>query len=431
MMENQRATSSSTFQPQQITQPPIETLLFNDIIKEKSLILGDLMNQFLQVYPFSKFESEFNLFTRRIKHIARDGQRNGTNSVRQTMQIPSNNTASTEDVGSRENNPQHIEQPNLFQRPVAAEHKPKTTMIHNDQLNNIPYTTSNLCDTVIEESIVNNGSAQKNTQQSKFLPPTMPIPYSESLKIDNAPPTTINNANADIAMDTDSELVEAVEIPSNIDNSSTSQFQDQLNCSEKIKVKCLTKWSVNLKQIKSNKNNSKSVIALTGTLLAEDQIRVLKKVHKAGILVARKTKNIVKTDKGFYHLIGPIIEGSPIDLFRACVEINGIPKTWRNILTHLSAEVKVNHNESMTRKGTVYNKEKKASQNYSGAEDIVENDILNDSDLRQQLTQLSTSKTIKSFEGCHTPSQLLKYKFHRKFVKACLIIGSQENADDL
>ncbi|XP_025203495.1 uncharacterized protein LOC112600474 [Melanaphis sacchari] len=424
MMENQRATSSSTFQSQQFAQEPIETLLFNNIIKEKSLILSDLMNQFLQFYPFSRFEYEFNLFTRRIKHIIRDGQCNGTNFVRQTMHILSSNTASTEDFGSQENNLQYIEQPNFFQRPMT-----------NDQLNNIPYTTSNLYDTVIEESIVNNGSVQKYTQQSKFLPPTMSIPYYESLQIDNAPLTTNNNANADIAMNTDSELqlLQAIAsiTPSNSDNFRTSQLQDQFNCSEKSKVKCLTKWSVNLKQIKSNKNNLKSVIALTGTLLAEDQIRILKKVHEAGILVARKTKNIVKTDKGFYHLIGPITEGSPFDLFRACAEINGIPKTWRNILTHLLAEVKVNHNESMTRKDTVYSKEKKVSQNYSGTGDIVENDILIDNDLRQQLTHLSTSGTIKSFGVCHTPSQILKYKFHKKFVKACLLVGSQENIDDL
>jgi len=44
--------------------------------------------------------------------------------------------------------------------------------------------------------------------------------------------------------------------------------QDQFNCSErseeKSKVKNLTNWSVNLKEIKSNKGNSKSIIALTG-----------------------------------------------------------------------------------------------------------------------------------------------------------------------
>ncbi|XP_060848356.1 uncharacterized protein LOC132927782 [Rhopalosiphum padi] len=427
MMNNQRATSSSA------SQPAIETLLFNDIIEEKSLILRDLMDQFLQVHSFSRFESEFNLFTRRIKHIARDGQRNGANFTRHTMQMPSENGAPTENGWSRKNNRQPFKLSNAFKRPVAAEHKPKTTLTLNDQLKNIPSTTNNSCDTIMEESMINNCCTQKSTTQSEeFLPPTAPIPYSESLQNDNASPTSLNNANADNAMECDSELVESVKIPSNSANTSTSQLnQSRLNCSEKNKAKYLSKWSVNVKKIKSNKGNSKSVISLSGTLFAADQITVLKKFHNAGILVVRKTKNIVKTEKGFYHLIGPIIGGSPPDLVRACVEINGIPKAWRNILTKLSEEVEVNLNESMTRKGTIYYKEEKASLKSSRTKELLENDLygLSDSNLCQQLSQLSASKKMKSFD-CDTPSQLLMYRFHQKIVKACLIVGSQENTDD-
>lgn len=164
-----------------------------------------------------------------------------------------------------------------------------------------------------------------------------------------------------------------------------------------------------------------------GTLLAGDQTTVLKKFHKAGILIVRKTKQIVKTDNGLYHLIGPIADGSPVTLFRACVETNGIPKFWKNILTNLLTEVKVNLNESMTRKGTIYNKEKLAGHNSSGTKAHFGRDLINDKDFCQQLTELSTSRTIKPFEVCHTPTQLLKHKFHRKYVKACLIVGSQCN----
>lgn len=169
------------------------------------------------------------------------------------------------------------------------------------------------------------------------------------------------------------------------------------------------------------------IFLFLGTLLAGDQTTVLKKAHRAGILVVRKTKHIVKTDNGLYHLIGPIIEGSPVNLYRACVEANGIPKTWRNILSNLSMEVDINLNESMTRKGTIYNKEKKIGQKSSGSKAAFERKLLNDSNLRQQLSEISTSRTIKPFEACHTPAQLLKHRFHRKFVKACLIIGSQSN----
>ncbi|KAF0702635.1 Uncharacterized protein FWK35_00035001, partial [Aphis craccivora] len=143
MMNNQRATSSSTFQLQQTAQPSVESQLFNDIIKEKSQILSDLMDQFLQVQPFSKFESEFNLFARRIKHITSDKQRNGT--YRHTVQTPSENDTPTEDDASRENNRKHIKSFNIFQRynPMTTIHKLKTTLTHNDQLKNIPCTSNN------------------------------------------------------------------------------------------------------------------------------------------------------------------------------------------------------------------------------------------------------------------------------------------------
>lgn len=426
-MANQRTASSSTFQQQQMAQPPIETLLFNDIIEEKSVQLRDIMDQFLQVHSFSKFESEFNLFIRRIKHIAKDGQRNGANLTRHTMQMPSDNgtqqsSKPTEDGGSQVNNTG--EPANAFKRPSVPEYKPKTTLTRNSQSNNILNKTMNFCDTIIEESLIND-TAQEDTQQPEFLPPTAPKPVSS--QNDNAP-STFNNGNDDDTMEFDSELVESVQIPNSSDNTSGSQLnQEQSNGSvrslEKSKVKYLTNWSLNTKQIKSNKGNSKSVITLTGTLLAGDQTTELKKVHKAGILVVRKTKQIVKTDNGLYHLIGPIAEGCPVNLFRACVETNGIPKTWRNILTNLSTELDLN--ESMTRKGTIYNKEKKTGHNSSAPKANFGRDLINDTEFRQQLTELSTSRTIKPFAVCHTPTQLLKHKFHRKYVKACLIIGSQ------
>ncbi|CAI6352642.1 unnamed protein product [Macrosiphum euphorbiae] len=436
-MANQRTASSSTFQLQQMVQPPIETLLFNDIIEEKSEQLRDIMDQFLQVHSFSKFESEFNLFLRRIKHITKDGQRNGTNHTRHTMHMPSDNGAQlsskpTEDGGSQVDNTG--EPPNAFKRPSVPEYIPKMTLTRNSQSNNILNRTMNFCDTIIEESLIND-TAQEGTQQPEFLPPTAQKLYSVSSQNDNALPTTLNNGNDVDTMEIDSELVESVQIPNSSDNTSGSQLSpDQSNRSvgslEKSKVKYLTEWSVNTKQIKSNKGNSKSVITLTGTLLAGDQTTELKKVHKAGILVVRKTKQIVKTDNGLYHLIGPIAEGSPANLFRACVETNGIPKTWRNILTNLSTEAEVNLNESMTRKGTIYSKEKKAGHNSSGPKSNFGRDLINDKDFRQQLTELSASRRMKPFSVCHTPTQLLKHKFHRKYVKACLIVGGQGKTDE-
>lgn len=267
-MANRRTTPSS-FQPHQMAQPAIETLLFNDIIEEKSLQLRDMMDQFLQVHSFSKFESEFNLFVKRIKHITKDGQRNGTNLTRRITQMPLDNGAQpfskpTEDGGSQVYNEQHAEPTNSFKQPPVADYKPRSMLTLINPSNNIN-KTMNICDTIIEESSTNNDSVQKDAQQPECLPPTAPIPCSVPSQSDNASTTAFNNGNDDDTM----ESVESVQILNNSDNTGTSQLsQDQSNCSVrslgKSKVKYLTKWSANTKEIKSNKGNSKSVITLTG-----------------------------------------------------------------------------------------------------------------------------------------------------------------------
>jgi len=253
-----------------MAQPAIETLLFNDIIEEKSSQLRDIMDQFLQVHSFSRFETEFNIFLKRIKHITKDGQRNGTNLTRHITQMPLDNGAQplsrpTEDGGSQVYNEQNVEPTNSFKQPTVADYKSSTL----SRLNNILNKTMNICDTIVEESLTNNDSVQKDTQQPECLPPTVPIPCSGPSQSDNASPTTFNNGNYDDTMESDSESVESVQILNNSDNTGTSQLsQDQSNRSirslGKSKVKYLTKWSVNTKEIKLNMGNSKSIITLTG-----------------------------------------------------------------------------------------------------------------------------------------------------------------------
>jgi len=79
-------------------------------------------------------------------------------------------------------------------------------------------------------------------------------------------------------------------------------------------------------------------------------------------------------------LVGNIISGSPNELYQTCVSVNGIPRTWRKIVTQLTGvenktkhmfdfsisspalpiakpiKSAVNLNASMTRKGTTYSK---------------------------------------------------------------------------
>jgi hypothetical protein len=117
---------------------------------------------------------------------------------------------------------------------------------------------------------------------------------------------------------------------------------------------------------------------ILGNLLGEDKLTVVEKRHEAGILEGRKENNLVKTKNGLYRLVGNIIGGSPNELYQTCLSINGVPRTWRNIVKQLTGtgnktknvfdfsisspagpiakptKAAVNLDASMTRKGTTY-----------------------------------------------------------------------------
>jgi len=73
-----------------------------------------------------------------------------------------------------------------------------------------------------------------------------------------------------------------------------------------------------------------------GILLANDRQTILCRFYDAGRLKFVISKNIVKTNNGVYHLLGPIIQGYPNNLYRACLQVGGIPKTWKYVLTQFS-----------------------------------------------------------------------------------------------
>lgn len=74
---------------------------------------------------------------------------------------------------------------------------------------------------------------------------------------------------------------------------------------------------------------------------------VEEKFHDAGLLEGRRENNLIKTTNGLYRLIGNIIGGSPNELYHVCLEIRGIPRTWRNILKKLSDTKKDNKNATL------------------------------------------------------------------------------------
>lgn len=180
--------------------------------------------------------------------------------------------------------------------------------------------------------------------------------------------------------------------------------------------------------------------------MAEDQKTMLEKNHDAGILESRKDgrKDLVQTKNGIYRLIGSIFSGSPNELYHACLAIDGIPRTWRNIVKPFSGVEKntkkllldfsldspagpiqpdktANHDISMTRRGTTYKSnislaKKKNTTNgkrkYS--EYITENSKTKHSKVHEQhLAPLlaSTPKRPKTQPTIfQTPSQYLKNK---------------------
>lgn len=145
------------------------------------------------------------------------------------------------------------------------------------------------------------------------------------------------------------------------------------------------------------------------------------------MIESRKGKNTIKTTDGLYYLIGPISSGFSNDFYHACLENNGFPKNWRNFLIQLANIEETNDEESnadssMTRNGTNY-KNTSPKSNEKGK--LTKQTLAKQKVVMQQLSQASTSKTIEQFTACKTPSQFLKYQFHRKLVKACKIVTNQ------
>lgn len=163
-------------------------------------------------------------------------------------------------------------------------------------------------------------------------------------------------------------------------------------------------------------------------MLAEDKVTILEETHDAGMIESRKGTNIIKTTHGLYHLNGPIASGFSNDFYHACLENHGFPKNWRNFLIQLSNDEETNEdptnaNTSVTRNGTNF---KSGAQKSIEKGKLIKQHLAKQKVVMQQLSQASASKTIEQFNtSCKTPSQFLKYQFHRKLVKACKIVTSQ------
>lgn len=243
-MSNQTSSTNSTFKMPMA--PPVypsqsETLLFQDIIEEKTVLLHNILNEFLKVHPYRKFDIEFNTFLKRLKRIILDGQRTGTNVSRianssqitplysrpsasfniyrpstsfnyrppTTMSMVSSNHHST--LRLPENDCQNIEEPsehsnpfkppdvsfqpieprklsNSFKRPDVICIQPKVILSRIDQSLYNSHVLPSTSATVIEVSKHDNVTVEKNntleipqqsTSQSSRNQPTVHNTYSD------------------------------------------------------------------------------------------------------------------------------------------------------------------------------------------------------------------------------------------------------------
>lgn len=207
-------------QPSQPRSQP-ESLLFNDILEEKTLALRNAFTEFLQVESYRKFDIEFNNFLTRTKHIIQEGRQIGS------------------DVSRLTNLPQISQTHN---RPLLNSYKPQTSMISSNG-------------TISAFKIPETDQSTKNLH-SKFtyLPPRLMLSRSD-----------VTNFNSNITPALCKTIVEE-----NQNNSKTTFRNNNIN---QVKInqskdprtveKYLSMWSVN---IKPNKSNTSVLINITGNV---------------------------------------------------------------------------------------------------------------------------------------------------------------------
>ncbi|KAL4096971.1 hypothetical protein QTP88_021829 [Uroleucon formosanum] len=396
-MSNQTSTTDSTFKmpmapPAYPPQP--EALLFQDIIEDKTIALHSILNEFLKVHPYRKFDIEFNMFLKRVKRMIIDGHRAGSNVSRITnsshiaplyarpsasfnyrpstsfnyrppttvsmvsssdhsmLRLPENNFHSIE--SSELSNP--------FKPPDCLQ--PRVVLSRIEQSSCVSHKSPSTSSTIMKVNQNQNVTVEENStheipQQSKSLSTNRQSAHnaysdvtfeenksaSESRKNENM--NDDNNSIESLLEDVGFKIIVGLtENKSEISKKSNASqlHNDQLNVIENVE-KFLSMWSLNMKLIKSSEQSlSKCVLILTGNLLGEDKQTVIEKRHEAGILEGRKENSLVKTKNGLYRLVGNIIGGSPNELYQTCLSVNGIPRTWRKIVKQLTGvENKTKH----------------------------------------------------------------------------------------
>lgn len=278
--------------------PPSEALLFHDILEEKTMTLRNIMNDFLQVQPYRKFENEFSNFIKRTKQIMLEGQRNGANISRLTnsSQIIAMNSRPSSSFNYRpsttmsmmnsnrnstlrlpETNFQPVVQLNPFKPPMEFQ---PVLLPPIDQSFYGSCRSPTLCNTVVAVNQLNNNNSKttnvreisqypelhesaKHLQKSQLdIPNTYSdITITENKSVNSLHQIENNNDGDDDDDDDGTNSIESlmdnvgfkivVGIPNNIKNKTLRETDE----------KFLSKWSLNMKRLQSS-----CYILLTGNV---------------------------------------------------------------------------------------------------------------------------------------------------------------------
>jgi len=292
------STNSSAFK-MPLAPPPqpfqSETLLFNDILEEKTLALRDNLREFLQVFSYRKFDLEFSNFLKHTKQMVQEGQRAGANNSRiansshlvpmysrpsglnyrpPTLSMINSTRNST--FRFPENNFQPIESSNPFKPPDNYNFQPRVVLPRValpelEQSNHNCRESQTLSATVIEVSQCANVTTKtKNGRQSPELEEgpqsTVPNSYSEVTLIENK---AASDSQHKEYVDDDCNSIESildnigfkivVGFPNSNEktNNANNQHDKQLNFE-----KYLSMWSITTKTI--NSKSKSSIVILSG-----------------------------------------------------------------------------------------------------------------------------------------------------------------------
>lgn len=149
-------------------------------------------------------------------------------------------------------------------------------------------------------------------------------------------------------------------------------------------------------------------------MLSHDCRIVLYEKYDAGRLEFIISKNVVRTNNGVYHLVGPINTGYPNNLYRACLEANGIPRTWKYILTQFS-EKRPTYNQRVASAAS----NEMITTIGKGIQELIKSYRV----LRHFAT--IADRRTREHNKARKGISFVRYQFHQKLVKSLKIVNDQ------